>query len=268
MRSSPAAGAIPEEGRVGGDQARGASAVRGRMVTAGVAGLGAARVVAGIVAAEAEGGVRGAEFEDAEVHGGYRLVAGEPGAAGGDEPPFAERGALGAGDVEEGGPDGQVLADLQVAVVGLVAVGRDHRGVAGFVQDYSTSAPAGRRPRGFRAGRASSRPGSWRAGRYRGRRESRGRSPRSSCGSWGGSPGCGRRRGRLSPDAARRGRGRRGSRLRRARRARRSPGRPGQAEAGGGDEAPRWISFTPPPKVSTMLRLSWMSSQVINSAVS
>src|SRR5579864_1850875 len=79
--------------------------------------------------------VRGAEFQDAEVHGGDGFVGGEPGAAGGDEPAFAQGGALGAGDVEEAGADGQVLAELEVAVVGLVAVGGDDRGVAGLVQD-------------------------------------------------------------------------------------------------------------------------------------
>src|SRR6185437_16893030 len=82
------------------------------------------------------GGGRGLRFEleDAEVHRRDEFVRREPGAPGGDEVALAERGALGAGDVEEPAPDGQLLTELEVAGVGLVAVGGDHRGAAGFVE--------------------------------------------------------------------------------------------------------------------------------------
>ena len=70
-------------------------------------------------------------------------------------------------------------------------------------------------------------------------------------------------RGRLSPAAARRAAAARiCSSVRWPPRGTRGRPRPAVAMSS------RWISFTPPPKVSTTLRLSWTSSQVIRAAVS
>jgi hypothetical protein len=75
-----------------------------------------------------------AELEDPEVHGRHRLIPRVPGGAGGHEPALTERGPLGAGDVNQAGPHPHLLTVPQVAVVDLVAVGSDDRGVPGLVE--------------------------------------------------------------------------------------------------------------------------------------
>src|SRR5580704_3131446 len=211
-------------------------------------------------------GLRRAELQDAEVHRGYRLAGGEPGATGGHEPAFAQRGAFGAGDVQEPGPDGELLAELEVAVVGLIAVGRDHGGVPGLVEDLdhltqrvvvrADPVQAGHRPdldHGRRgqvwAGAIHARQGE-RLGPGADHRQVD-RVARGARAALAG----GRDPGGGGPDRILGGHrcAHRGAR-----------GRPSPAVA----MSSRWISLTPPPKVSTRLRLSWTSSQVIRAAVS
>ena len=71
---------------------------------------------------------------------------------------------FGPGHVAQAGPHAQLLAVPQVAVVRLLAVGRDDRGVPGLVEhgDIRPQRIVGR-PRRAGAARASSRPGSSRA---------------------------------------------------------------------------------------------------------
>ena len=75
-----------------------------------------------------------AELQDPEVHGGDRLVAAIPSVPGGEEPAFAERGLLRPDHVGQGDPDFELLSVPQIAVVDLVAVGGDDRGIASLVQ--------------------------------------------------------------------------------------------------------------------------------------
>src|SRR5262249_10010336 len=198
--------------------------------------------------------------KDAEVHGGDRLAGGEPGAAGGDEPALAEGGALGAGHVEQAGAGGQVLAELEGAEVLLVAVGRDHRGVPGLVQD------PGHLPQrvvaGPRAVQAGHRPdldhgrrgrvlvaGSAGVDRLEPVADHR-QVDRVAGGAGTGLPGRGQAGGGLPDGGFGTHRG--------------ALGRPRPAVA----ISSRWISFTPPPNVSTMFRLTCTSSHLIRFAVS
>ncbi len=75
-----------------------------------------------------------AELEQAEHHRRDRLGAHVPGAPGGDEPAFAERGPLRPGHPFQAGAHRELLAGAQVPVVLLLAVGGDDRGETGLVE--------------------------------------------------------------------------------------------------------------------------------------
>jgi len=89
------------------------------------------------------GGRRGRrELEDAEHHLRNNLTCAVffgyfPDVTGGVEPPLPQRGFLRTHHVLEHRLDGDLLPRFQVAVIGLVAVGGDHGGETGRVEDVA-----------------------------------------------------------------------------------------------------------------------------------
>ncbi len=215
------------------------------------------------------------ELEDAEHHlgddfPGAVFASDLPEVACREEPALTESGPLGADDLLERRLDRHLLAGTQVAVVDLVAVGGDHRRVAGVVEDlrhppqrivllaHRTETAHGPYLH-HRGGARRSRRGGGRRRRPRPRKSGSrrrfassqlriigmliGSRPRGACS----------RRARLDLFGTRREseRSRRFSVI----------AAPRQSQSGHRDQFahdPRW---TPPPKVITTLRLTWTSSQ-------
>ena len=229
-----------------------------------------------------------AELEDPEVHGRHRLIPRVPGGTRGHEPALTQRGPLGAGDVEQAGPHADLLTMPQVAVVDLVAVGGHDGGVAGLIERQrhraervviaaAAAVQARHRPDLDHGGRGHEGPvpgggrgrrvGVHRAGVADGldpvadhRQVHRVAAGAGAALARGGDP-PGAAADRVRLDVRRLG-------IRRA-------GRAGAAHRGTrGSPSPavamssRWISLTPPPNVSTVLRFAWTSSHRVSSAVS